>query len=65
MLFGPKITNVFRSRWQALFWAASVLLTAYCSVPAPETHGGGQPKASAEVHGKHSNPWAKDSPSSP
>ncbi len=34
-MLGPKITTVFRSRWNALFWAAGVLLTAYCSIPAP------------------------------
>lgn len=32
-----KISKVFRSRWNAAFWSLSVLLTAYCSVPAPET----------------------------
>ena len=35
-MFGPKLDTVFRSRWNALFWAAFVLLTAYCSVPAPD-----------------------------
>jgi hypothetical protein len=35
-MIGPKITTVFRSRWNALFWSAGVLLTAYCSIPAPD-----------------------------
>ena len=35
-MFGPKLNTVFRSRWNALLWAAFVMLTAYCSVPAPE-----------------------------
>jgi hypothetical protein len=26
---------VFRSRWRALLWASGVLLTAYCTIPAP------------------------------
>lgn len=38
-MFGPSIFRVFRSRWQALWWASSILLLAYCSVPSPEeTH---------------------------
>ncbi len=34
-MFGPRITTVFASRWKALWWAAAMLLTAYCSIPAP------------------------------
>ncbi len=33
---GPRITTVFRSRWNALLWSAGVLATAYCSIPAPD-----------------------------
>ena len=33
MMFGPRLTTVFASRWKALAWAASILLTAYCTVP--------------------------------
>ena len=29
-----KYQNVFRSRWKALWWAAGVLMTAYCTVPS-------------------------------
>lgn len=35
-MIGPRITTVFRSRWNALFWSAGVLLTAYCSIPAAD-----------------------------
>jgi len=35
-MMGPKIKTVFRSRWNAIFWSLSVLLTAYCSVPSPD-----------------------------
>lgn len=35
-MMGPKITTVFRSRWNALFWSAGVLLTAYCSIPSSD-----------------------------
>ena len=30
---GPKLTHVFASRWKALFWAVSILVSAYCFVP--------------------------------
>jgi hypothetical protein len=60
-MFGPRIRNVFRSRWHALFWSAGVLLTAYCSVPSPDDAG--EENAGAKVAAKpaHKNPWAKDS----
>jgi hypothetical protein len=32
-MFGPKLTTVFASRWRAAWFSASVLLTAYCTVP--------------------------------
>lgn len=70
MMFGPKITTVFRSRWNALFWAAGVLLTAYCTVPSqdqPEDDGTVQVAKSLlggneQAQPAHSNPWAKDAP---
>lgn len=34
-MFGPRLTTVFASRWKALWWAACVLLTAWCTVPSP------------------------------
>jgi len=34
-MFGIKIMHVFRSRWHALLWSAGILMTAYCSIPAP------------------------------
>ncbi|MCJ1960260.1 hypothetical protein [Novosphingobium mangrovi (ex Hu et al. 2023)] len=65
MFLGPRLTRVFRSRWHALFWAASVLLTAYCTVPASEDGGRDKPEAVAKTHGKHKNPWATETPTSP
>ncbi len=60
-MIGPKITTVFRSRWHALFWSASILVTAYCSVPSDDTT---QSIADAVKTAKppphHVNPWAKD-----
>ena len=35
-MFGPRLGTVFASRWKALWWAASILSLAYCSVPAPK-----------------------------
>lgn len=58
-MFGPKIGNVFKSRWQALFWSASVLLTAYCSVPAPDDDGAAPAKPASHGQDTHVNPWAK------
>ena len=38
MFAGTKTKNVFKSKWNALFWSLSVMLTAYCSIPdADET----------------------------
>jgi hypothetical protein len=32
-MFGPRLNTVFASRWRALWFSASVLLLAYCSIP--------------------------------
>jgi hypothetical protein len=32
-MFGPPLKTVFASRWRALWFAASVMLTTYCSIP--------------------------------
>jgi hypothetical protein len=49
-----KYQAVFTSRWKALWWAAGVCLTAYCTVPAADK--------TADHYGKHApshvNPWA-------
>jgi len=54
-MFGPKITTVFKSRWNALLWSAGILLTAYCSVPAAQETD----QAAQKDHAEHANPWAK------
>jgi hypothetical protein len=62
-MFGPRLKTVFASRWKALWWAATILATAYCSVPsAEETAASGHPNQSPIDHpAKHpANPWAKD-----
>jgi hypothetical protein len=37
MLPGAKIRTVFTSRWKALYWSLGVMITAYCSIPDPDT----------------------------
>ncbi len=56
---GPKLNTVFASRWKALFWAAGVLLTAYCTVPSADDDGAA--KAGQAAHPANHNPWALDS----
>ena len=36
MFAAAKTKNVFKSKWNALFWSLSVMLTAYCSIPDAE-----------------------------
>jgi len=57
---GPKLNTLFRSRWNALLWAAGVCLTAYCSIPSreeTEAEDAAHPTASASP--SPSSPWAK------
>lgn len=56
-MFGPKISTVFTSRWKALWWAAGVMLTAYCTVPSPD---GETPDAAPHGESRANNPWASD-----
>ena len=60
-MFGPKLTQVFASRWKAALWAMGVLLTAYCTVPAAEEVRE-QPAKAAKPH---TSPWAKDESPAP
>lgn len=59
---GPRLNTVFASRWKALLWAAGVLLTAYCTVPAADDASSAAGKQLAANHAKasHKNPWALD-----
>jgi hypothetical protein len=71
-MFGPRINTVFRSKWRALWFAASVLLGAWLAVPA--TSDKADPDAQNRTgavnallqhpqhggaSGRHVNPWAK------
>jgi hypothetical protein len=62
--FGPRLNTVFASRWKALFWAAGVLLTAYCTVPSADS-GGASKAGQAAQPPAHHNPWSLDSGSGP
>ena len=53
-----RYQNVFRSRWKALWWAAGMLLTAYCTVPSVEETLQSAADSSAEP-AHHVNPWAR------
>ena len=57
---GPRMNQVFRSRWKAAFWSLGVLLTAYCTVPLADAAR--QHEAGEVAHAKaaHKSPWAKD-----
>ncbi|MBB4857786.1 hypothetical protein HNO88_001097 [Novosphingobium chloroacetimidivorans] len=55
---GPSMKTVFRSRWRALWWAAGVLVTAYCAVPSPDDDAA---KPAVHQRVQATNPWAKDS----
>jgi hypothetical protein len=67
-MFGPRLRSVFKSCWHALLWASCVLLTAYCSVPAPDQQGTAEKVAAIVAASKqggepvqhHANPWARD-----
>ena len=41
MFIGPRITRVFTSRWQALFWAAGVLFSAFWMAESDKIEHGG------------------------
>lgn len=60
--FTPKLNTVFASRWKALLWSASILLTAYCTIPSREQTEADDAARAAKVAAKpaHHNPWALD-----
>ena len=51
-MFGPKLSQIFRSRWAALWWAALMLFLAWQMVPAPDDSPSAEATASAAA-----NPW--------
>lgn len=66
-LFTPRMNTVFASRWKALWWCASILATAYCTVqglPGDKDEADKVAKmvkgAKADEHKAPKNPWALD-----
>ncbi|MEP2103560.1 MAG: hypothetical protein ABJP02_15630 [Parasphingorhabdus sp.] len=61
-MFGPRLTRVFASRNNALWWSAMVLVTAYCVAAEPPVMpaSGSQDGAVAKIDGreKSTDPWA-------
>ena len=68
-----KYQNIFRSRWKALWWAAGVLLTAYCTVPSQDHKSASPPIKLSTIRNmlhhrnepKPKDPWGYDSPDKP
>ncbi len=56
MFEATKTRNVFKSRWNALFWSLSMMLTAYCSIPEAEVTN--LPAVDSAVAAKAPNPQA-------
>ena len=54
-MFTPKLTTVFASRWKALLWSASILMTAYCTVPRADETDSAQPAQATP----HKSDWDK------
>lgn len=59
-MFKPKLNQVFRSRWHALWWGAGICMTAYCSVPSDDQTAP-QPKPTVAAH--HAPQWWEKNPS--
>lgn len=58
-MFGPRLTRVFASRNNALWWSAMVLITAYCvAADPPGEVAGEQEAAAAKADAKPADPWA-------
>ncbi len=68
-MFGPRISTVFRNRWNALLWGAGIMMTSYCAIPSDSEDAGSNAIVQAAVakykspeSAKKANPWAKDAP---
>ena len=58
--FGPKLGQVFASRWKAVTWSLGILLTAYCTVPAADQARQHEQAKVAKAEQHHKSPWAKN-----
>lgn len=60
-MFGPRLTRVFASRNNALWWSAMVLVTAYCVAAEPPIMPEGRTSegpAAGKTTEKPADPWA-------
>ena len=58
-MFGPRLSRVFASRGNALWWSAMVLVTAYCVAADPPAEVGPVGDAAVtEADNKPADPWA-------
>lgn len=59
-MFGPRLSRVFASRANALWWSVMVLVTAYCVAADPPAKVAPAPDAAAEAKAgqKVADPWA-------
>ncbi|OAN98817.1 hypothetical protein A8B75_19555 [Sphingomonadales bacterium EhC05] len=58
-MFGPRLTRVFASRNNALWWSAMVLVTAYCVAADPPAKVDVNSEAlSDEQTPKAPDPWS-------
>ena len=59
LMFGPRLSRVFASRSNALWWAAMVLVTAYCVAADPPAEVASAPDpAVTKADEKPADPWA-------
>lgn len=58
-MFGPRLTRIFASRWNALWWAACILLLAWQLVPDPDD----DPAQIQSQAAAPADPWALATPS--
>ncbi len=57
-MFGPRLNRVFASRNNALWWAAMVLVTAYCVAADPPADISAPDVAVPDADEKPADPWA-------
>ena len=48
-MFAPRLNQVFASRWKALFWAISVMISAYCFIPSAQDTEQSSPDDNAQA----------------
>lgn len=58
--FGPKMSQVFASRWKAVTWSIGILATAYCTVPMADQTRKQEDHKVVVAKAAHKSPWAKD-----